>query len=85
MFSNFNYTVHVHTLVILHICEISVWHNIKDQDIGNYNFACCFVWVWNLVADIAVGKEAVGVWEHGVEENIWTEEGWGNEGLEEIS
>ena len=25
-----------------------------------------------LVADIAGGKEAEGVWEHGVEENIWT-------------
>ena len=34
--------------------------------------ACCFVWVWNLVADIAGGKEAEGVSEHGVEENIWT-------------
>ena len=28
-------------------------------------------WVWNLVIDIAGGKEAEGVWEHGVEENIW--------------
>ena len=37
-----------------------------------HNFTCCFVWVWNLVADIARGKEAEGVWEHGVEENIWT-------------
>jgi len=27
--------------------------------------------VWNLVVDIAGGKEAEGVWEHGVEENIW--------------
>jgi len=27
-----------------------------------------------LVADIAGGKEAEGVSEHGVEENIWTEE-----------
>ena len=26
--------------------------------------------MWNLVADIAGGKEAEGVWEHGVEENI---------------
>jgi len=24
------------------------------------------------IADIAGGKEAEGVWEHGVEENIWT-------------
>jgi len=30
------------------------------------------VWVWNLILDIAGGKEAEGVWEHGVEENIWT-------------
>ena len=37
-----------------------------------YLFACCFVWVWNLVADIQGGKEAEGVWEYGVEENIWT-------------
>ena len=34
--------------------------------------------MWNLVADIAGGKEAEGVWDHGVEENIWTEEGRGN-------
>ena len=45
----------------------------------------CFVWVWNLVADIAGGKEAKGVWEHGVEVNIWTEEGRGNGGMEETA
>ena len=33
---------------------------------------CCFVRVWNLVVDIAGRNEAEGVWEHGVEENIWT-------------
>jgi len=33
----------------------------KDQDIYNYNLVCCFVWVSNLVADIARGKEAEGV------------------------
>jgi len=26
-----------------------------------YNFPCCFVWVCNLVADIAVGNELEGV------------------------
>ena len=57
----------------------------KDQDIQNYNFACCFVWVWNLVADIEGGKETEGVWEYGVEENIWTEEGRGNGDMEEIA
>jgi len=49
------------------------------------DFACCFVWVWNLVVDIAGGKEAEGVWEHGVEENILTYEGRGNGGMEEIA
>jgi len=44
-----------------------------------------FVWVWNLVADIEGGKEAQGVWEYGIEENIWTWEGRGNGGMEEIA
>jgi len=38
-----------------------------------------------LVVDIAGGKEAEGVGEFGVEENIWTKEGRGNEGMEEIA
>ena len=58
---------------------------VHCQHYHNYNFACCFVWVWNLVADIAGGKAAEGVWEHGVEENIWTWEGRGNGGMEEIA
>jgi hypothetical protein len=24
----------------------------KDYNIEDYNFACCFVWVWNLVSHI---------------------------------
>jgi hypothetical protein len=52
----------------------------KAQDIQNYNFACCFVWVWNLVADIAGGMKAEGVGE-----NIWTWEGRSNGGMEEIA
>jgi hypothetical protein len=24
----------------------------KDQDVQNFNFACCFIWEWNLVAEI---------------------------------
>jgi hypothetical protein len=28
----------------------------------NYNFACGFVWLWNLVADIEGGTQAEGVW-----------------------
>jgi len=38
-----------------------------------------------LVVDIAEGKEAEGVSEHGVDENIWTWEGRGNGGMEEIA
>ena len=30
-----------------------------------------FVWVWNLVSYIEGGIKAEGVWEWGVEENIW--------------
>ena len=41
--------------------------------------------MWNLVADIDEGKEAEGVWEYGVEENIWTEEERGKGGMEEIA
>ena len=41
--------------------------------------------MWNLVADIAGGKEAKGVWVHGAEENMWTQEGRGNGGMEEIA
>ena len=33
----------------------------KDQDIQNYNFACCLVLVLNLVADIEGGTLAEGV------------------------
>jgi len=33
----------------------------KHQDMKNYNFACCFVWMLNLVVDIVGGKEAEGV------------------------
>ena len=35
----------------------------KDQDTQNCNSACCFVWMWNLVADIEGGTQAEGVRE----------------------
>jgi hypothetical protein len=38
-----------------------------------------------LVADIEGGKESEGVCAHGVEENIWTEEGRGNGEMKEIA
>ena len=41
--------------------------------------------MWNLVVDIAGGEEAEGVWECGIEENIWTWEGRGNGEMEEIA
>ena len=41
--------------------------------------------MWNLVADIEGEKEAEGVREYGVEENIWTYEGRGNGGMEETA
>ena len=34
-----------------------------DQGTQNCSFACCFVWVWNLVAHIEGGTYAEGVWE----------------------
>jgi len=38
-----------------------------------------------MVLDTAGGKETEGVWEHGVGENIWTLDGRGNGGMEEIA
>jgi hypothetical protein len=32
--------------------------------------------MWNLVCDIKGGTYTEGVWEQGIEENIWTKEGW---------
>ena len=43
-----------------------------EIEIGPVTTVARFVWVWNLVVDIAGGKEAESVWERGVEENIWT-------------
>jgi len=38
--------------------------------------------IWSLVADTEGGKESEGVWEYGVEENIWTLKGRDNGGME---
>jgi hypothetical protein len=35
----------------------------KNLNIKNSNFACCFVWVWNLVAHIEGRTYVEGVWE----------------------
>ena len=47
-------------------------HGKKYNEIYFCVISTSFIWVWNLVADIEGGKEAEGIWEYGVEENIWT-------------
>jgi hypothetical protein len=32
----------------------------EDQHTQNYNFACCFIWVWNLVSHVEKGTWAEG-------------------------
>jgi hypothetical protein len=54
--------------------------NIQDD-----NFACRSVWVWNLVSDIKGWTQTEGIWEQGDEEDIWTEEGWGDGRMEKIA
>jgi len=50
-----------------------IFNNFLSENFARIEImSCCFVWVWKLVVDIAGGNEAEGVWEHGVEENIWT-------------
>ena len=63
----------------LHILRVQpqTWVKVSLKNLANILdncriLNCRFVWVWNFVVDIAGGKEAEGVWEHGVEENIWT-------------
>jgi hypothetical protein len=48
-------------------CYHSVQNLYKTQ---NYNFACSFVGVWNLISDIKGRPHTVGFWEQGSEENI---------------
>jgi len=53
------------------ICSLPVCYlKYEDWDTQNYNFACCVVWVWNLVTHIEGGTWAEGVWEQAAEENI---------------
>ena len=60
--------------VLLHWIDIASVLVCRHKGTSRFKFLELVkaVWVWNLVADIAGGKEAEGVWEHGVEENIWT-------------
>jgi hypothetical protein len=41
--------------------------------------------MWNLVSDIKEGTQTEGVWEQGVEENIWTKERWSDRRLEKTT
>jgi hypothetical protein len=50
----------------------------KNWNIQDYNFVCGSVWLWNLDFDTKGGTQTEGVWEQDAEEDIWTEEGWGN-------
>jgi hypothetical protein len=39
----------------------------------------------NLISDIKGGAQTEGVWEQGAEEDIWTEEGWGDGRVEKTA
>ena len=52
-----------------------------DKDMQNYNFACCFIWV----ADIVGGTQAEGFWELGAEGNILAYEERGNRRVQETT
>ena len=67
----------VYLFQLLYMFRATVCQSSRERTVSmrHWYFSlriCLFVWVWNLVVDIAGGKEAEGVWEHGVEENIWT-------------
>jgi hypothetical protein len=51
----------------------------------NYHFARGSVWVWNLVSNIKGGTQTEGVWEQGVEDNIWTEGTFSDRRLEKTT
>jgi hypothetical protein len=49
------------------------------------NFVFGSVWVWNLVSDIKGGTQTEGVWGQGAEEDIQTDEGWGDGRVEKTA
>jgi hypothetical protein len=55
------------------------------NNVQNYNFACGSVWVWNLVSDIKGATQTGGALEQGAEEDIQTEERWGDVTVETIT
>jgi hypothetical protein len=51
----------------------------------DYNFACGFKWVRNLVSDTKGETYAEVVWGQGTEEDIWTKDGWSDRRLEKTA
>jgi hypothetical protein len=60
---------------------------LKTYKLGiqNYNFACDFLWVRNLVFNIKGGTQTEVVWEQDAEVYIWTEERRSDGSLEETA
>ena len=58
---------------IISLCNITLLFFVMENHCENFKVKIkIFKYYLDKVADIAGGKEAEGVWEHGVEENIWT-------------
>jgi len=83
-----NYCVVTHCVMLLTVQHTFSYQNINRNFIlckivtqlallligllSGYNFARCFLWVWNLVTHFESGRYDEGVWEQGIEENIWS-------------
>jgi hypothetical protein len=61
------------------------WALFSGTLYGNVTKSLINCTVWNLVSDIKGGTQTEGVWEQGVEENIWTEERWSDGRLEKTT
>jgi hypothetical protein len=62
--------------------KIQIW---TEQIIGGPKTKKKLVRVWNLVSDIKGETGTEGISEQGTEDDIWTEEGWGDERMEKIA
>jgi hypothetical protein len=54
-------------------------------DKKDFRFACGSALVWNLVSDIKRGTQTGGVWKQGAEEDIRTEERWGDRRMDKTT
>jgi len=57
---------------VTHLSPVGSLSIMFVNEVYGSNLGIYLICVCNLVANIAGGKEAEGVWEQGVEENIWT-------------